>query len=208
MINRVGLFVDISNIYYCVFERFGSKVNYARYMDVAKGDGEIYRAYAYGAQLRDEATKFLACLRTFGYEPRYKRPKEFTSNDSRVDMQAIDNLIRLVRVNNLVEPVAVLRAEEAARQAKSIVWNRRDFRKADWDVGLTIDVVRYIDRLDTVVIGSADSDLAPLVSWVRERGCRCVVYGCNISRELQEAANIAIEIDQSVIEPRQHVENE
>ena len=43
-------------------------------------------------------------------------------------------------------------------------------KKADWDVGLTIDVVRMLDMLDVVVLVSGDGDFEPLISYCQSRG--------------------------------------
>ena len=43
-------------------------------------------------------------------------------------------------------------------------------KKADWDVGLTIDVVRMMDMLDVIVLVSGDGDYIPLVEYARNRG--------------------------------------
>lgn len=43
-------------------------------------------------------------------------------------------------------------------------------KKADWDVGLAVDVVRMLDMLDVVVIVSGDGDFIPLVEYVKSHG--------------------------------------
>ncbi len=43
-------------------------------------------------------------------------------------------------------------------------------KKADWDVGLAIDVVQTLDTLDVVVIVSGDGDFQPLVNYIQSRG--------------------------------------
>ena len=43
-------------------------------------------------------------------------------------------------------------------------------KKADWDVGLAIDVVKMLDMLDVVVIVSGDGDYIPLVEYAQSRG--------------------------------------
>lgn len=43
-------------------------------------------------------------------------------------------------------------------------------KKADWDVGLAIDVVQMLETLDVVVIVSGDGDFQPLVNYVKSRG--------------------------------------
>ena len=43
-------------------------------------------------------------------------------------------------------------------------------KKADWDVGLTVDVIRMLDMLDVVVLVSGDGDYLPLVEYIKNRG--------------------------------------
>ena len=43
-------------------------------------------------------------------------------------------------------------------------------KKADWDVGLAVDVIRMLDMLDVVIIASGDGDFLPLVDYVKSRG--------------------------------------
>lgn len=69
-----------------------------------------------------------------------------------------------------------------------------EVRKADWDVGITIDVVRCIDRFDVLILGSADGDMAPLVSWVQDHGASVHVFASGISRTLKDVAHSYQEI--------------
>jgi len=75
-------------------------------------------------------------------------------------------------------------------------------RKADWDVGITLDIVNAIEQkaVDMVILGSADSDLEPLVIWAKARGVDVVVFACGISRELKKSATKFIEIPESLLE--------
>ncbi|OGL67045.1 hypothetical protein A2856_00985 [Candidatus Uhrbacteria bacterium RIFCSPHIGHO2_01_FULL_63_20] len=43
-------------------------------------------------------------------------------------------------------------------------------KKADWDVGLAVDVIRMLDMLDVVVIVSGDGDFQPLIEYAKSRG--------------------------------------
>ena len=36
---------------------------------------------AYGVQVKDEAVKFISCLRHYGYEPKYRRPKTYRNGE-------------------------------------------------------------------------------------------------------------------------------
>lgn len=50
-------------------------------------------------------------------------------------------------------------------------------KKADWDVGLAIDVVQMLDVLDVVVIISGDGDYIPLIEHIQSRGRIAEVMG-------------------------------
>lgn len=78
--------------------------------------------------------------------------------------------------------------------------DNRIVRKVNWDVGIAMDIVRMTPRINTVILCSADEDLAPLVQWVRDQGVRCVVLACGISRLLKEVADSHIEITEELLE--------
>lgn len=61
-------------------------------------------------------------------------------------------------------------------------------KKADWDVGLAIDVVQMLDTLDVVVIVSGDGDFQPLVDYVHSRGrmAELMAFGETTSGKLIE----------------------
>jgi uncharacterized LabA/DUF88 family protein len=60
-------------------------------------------------------------------------------------------------------------------------------KKADWDVGLAIDVVQMLDSLDVVVIVSGDGDFEPLIDHVRSRGrmAEVMAFGQTTSSKLR-----------------------
>jgi uncharacterized LabA/DUF88 family protein len=88
------------------------------------------------------------------------------------------------------------------RYKKSKPSNKGESRINDWNVGIAMEVVRLIDRIDCVTIGSADPRLAPVVEWVIEKGVRCIVYACGISKELKSSADEFIEIRDDLLETK------
>ncbi len=64
-------------------------------------------------------------------------------------------------------------------------------KKADWDVGLAIDVVQMLDTLDVVVLASGDGDFLPLVNYVHSRGrmIEVMAFGQTTSGKLRTLAN-------------------
>lgn len=69
-------------------------------------------------------------------------------------------------------------------------------KKADWDVGLTIDAVRTAEIVDTVVICSGDGDFIPLVEYLKNNGRRTEVlaFGRSTSQKLKEAVDDFIDL--------------
>lgn len=70
----VGIFVDVSNVYYCVSKAFPNrKVDYQKYLERAAGDNAIFRAMAFGVQNNPDSAKFVSCLKHIGFDPKFKK---------------------------------------------------------------------------------------------------------------------------------------
>lgn len=159
MAKRIGIYMDVSNLYYSVLAKFGKrKLDYKKFLNYVKDLGDVVVANAYGAQMNAEAKPFISCLRQIGYVPRYKQLKVFTN----------------------------------AGQAPKY--------KANWDIGITVDIIKALPNLDVIVLGSADGDFQPLADLVMGQGKSVIVIACNISRDLRDTCAQAIEIPESLIE--------
>lgn len=74
MSNRVSVFIDVGNQFYCINKKWaGRKLNYEKYLEKARTFGGIGRAFAYGTQVDDTAAKFITALHHLGFEPQYKQ---------------------------------------------------------------------------------------------------------------------------------------
>ncbi len=65
-------------------------------------------------------------------------------------------------------------------------------KKADWDVGLTVDAIRLSPSLDAVVIVSGDGDYVPLVEYLQKssgKQVEVVAFGQTVSSKLVDAAD-------------------
>ena len=63
-------------------------------------------------------------------------------------------------------------------------------KKADWDVGLAIDVIRMLDMLDVIVLVTGDGDFVPLIEFAKSRGriVEVIAFRETTSSKLVEAA--------------------
>jgi uncharacterized LabA/DUF88 family protein len=76
----------------------------------------------------------------------------------------------------------------------------REIRRADWDVGMAMDVVKILDQVDVVVFCTADSDMAPCIEYVQFRGKEARVLACAISFELWKCCPNCREIHPDILQ--------
>ncbi|MFH1426065.1 MAG: NYN domain-containing protein [Candidatus Kerfeldbacteria bacterium] len=143
---RVGVFVDVQNMYYSARALYDQRVDFGEILKEAVGNRKLVRAMAYviKAEKEDEKT-FFDALEERGYELRSKELLTFYGGH----------------------------------------------QKGDWDVGLSMDVVRLAPKLDVVVIVSGDGDFADLVTYVKSMGCRAeaIAFGSSSSSQLREVVD-------------------
>ena len=74
--------------------------------------------------------------------------------------------------------------------------------KADWDVGLTVEVLLGRDKLDVVVLGSGDGDFLPLVSALKQQGVRVEIaaFEARAASELGRIADRLFALDETILE--------
>lgn len=83
---RVGVYVDVQNMYYSAKNLYESKVDFSKLLDHAVMNRKLVRASAYviKADTPDESD-FFEALRRIGYEVRVKELKEFYGGQKKGD---------------------------------------------------------------------------------------------------------------------------
>jgi len=150
---RIGVFADVSNLYFCCKEKFQKKINYLKLLQFATGENSCIAAVTYGIRSTDSGN-FIKALENIGWKVNFRVPKGFLDGS----------------------------------------------KKADCDTHMILDVVRYTELLDSVVLCTADGDFAPLIEWLHEKRRKVIVIGCNISHELTEIADTSLEITEKILE--------
>lgn len=144
---RVGVFIDVQNMYYSAKNLFGAKVNFGNIVKEAIGGRQLIRAIAYVVSTESkEEQPFFDALNNLGIETRDKPLQIFFGGD----------------------------------------------KKADWDVGLTVDAIRLAQTLDAVVLVSGDGDYVPLIDYIRlnqGKQAEVMAFGETTSSKLIEAAD-------------------
>ena len=70
-------------------------------------------------------------------------------------------------------------------------------KKADWDVGITVDAIRISPSVDTIVLASGDGDFLQLVDYLKNQGKRVevIAFSRSASSKLKESADEFIDIE-------------
>jgi uncharacterized protein (TIGR00288 family) len=69
-------------------------------------------------------------------------------------------------------------------------------KKADWDVGITVDAIGLAPKLDVVVLVTGDGDFVPLVQYLQCQGqlVEVAAFGETTSSRLREAADDMLDL--------------
>lgn len=148
---RVGVFIDVQNMYYSAKNLFGAKVNFGNIVKEAIADRKLIRAIAYVVRTETkEEQPFFDALYNLGIETKERPLQVFYGGD----------------------------------------------KKADWDVGITVDAIRLSPSLDAIVLVSGDGDYIPLVDYLRNQGkqVEVVAFGGTTSSKLVEAVDHFIDL--------------
>lgn len=89
------------------------------------------------------------------------------------------------------------RMSEVQGESKKVI------RRAEWDVGIAMDAVRMSKKVQVAVLCSSDTDLIPLLDWLKDEGVICVVLACGVPRELRERADKCFEIDDLLFDKKE-----
>jgi len=149
---RVGVFVDVQNLYYSARNLYNSYVNFSKIRDLAQSKGNLVRAVAYGVKADiNKEESFFDALREAGFEVKLK------------DLQIFPG----------------------------------GLKKGDWDVGMTVDMIRMAPKLDVAILVSGDGDFSDLVDYLQNLGLYVLViaFSASSSSRLVEKADEFIDMD-------------
>ncbi len=156
---RVGVFVDVQNLYYSARAIYGKKVNFLNLLKDAVAKGQLIRAIAYVVKADiEEERAFFEALERAGFQVKFK------------DLQIFPD----------------------------------GTRKANWDVGIAMDIIKMAPKLDVVVLASGDGDFTELVEYLKNQGhlVEVMAFGKSTSTRLKEAADYFIDLDEK---PTRHL---
>lgn len=172
---RVGIFIDVQNLYHSAKNLYRGRVNYRELIKYLVGERQLIRSMAY--VVKSEGIVDAAPSRAEGMRPAHRADEGISSEAA--FFEALEKAGLELRVKDLqVYPGGM--------------------KKADWDVGLAVDAIRMSSFLDVVVIVSGDGDFLPLVDYLKWGVGRLVevaAFRRSASSKLQEAADTFINIE-------------
>lgn len=73
--------------------------------------------------------------------------------------------------------------------------------KANWDMGMALDILGMVDHVDTIVLASGDGDFAALVEFIKTKNKRVEVFAFpdNTAYDLKEKADKFVALGENVI---------
>jgi uncharacterized LabA/DUF88 family protein len=156
---RVGVFVDVQNLYYSARNLYNGRVKFNEVLDAAVGDRKLVRAIAYVVQAdMPEEHTFFEALDKAGFEVKRKELQTFAGGA----------------------------------------------QKGDWDVGIAMDIIKAMNKLDVVVLCSGDGDFVPLLEYLHMTGqlTETIAFGRSCSSKVKELTDNFIDLDEN---PRKYL---
>lgn len=99
--NRVLAIIDVSNLYYTIIKKFGSKkkLDYRKLRDYCSKRGHLYRAICYASEMDGKGEEFFGCLKSMGFEIKTKEVKTYvnagvTRQKANCDIEMVVDIIR------------------------------------------------------------------------------------------------------------------
>ncbi len=132
----------------------------------------LYHAKVNFAEILKVAIAGRKLVRAFAYVVRTK------SGDEKPFFEALESFGIEIRVKDLQEYADGL-------------------KKADWDVGITVDAIRISPGIDTVVLVSGDGDFLQLIEYLKNQGKRVegISFGKTTSSKLKEILDDHVDLD-------------
>jgi len=151
---RVGVLIDVQNLYHSAKNLYKAKVNFREILKSAVSQRSLIRVFAYVVRTKTgEEKPFFEALTKLGIETKVRDLQEFYGG----------------------------------------------LKKADWDVGITVDAIRIAASVDTIILASGDGDFIQLVEYLKNQGKRVEImaFGRSASSRLKEIADEFIDLEKN-----------
>ena len=166
---RVGIFIDVQNLYHSAKNLYRGRVNYEELIKHLTGNRQLIRAMAYVA--KSEGIVDIPATRTGEGSAEASAESSF--------FEALEKAGLELRMKDLQ------------------VW-ADGTKKADWDVGMAVDAIRMSSSLDVIILVTGDGDFLPLIDYLKWGAGKLVevsAFRRSASSKLVEAADHFVSIE-------------
>lgn len=174
---RVGVFIDVVNLYHSAKNLYHGRVNYAELMKTLIMGRQFVRAMAY-------VVKSEGIIESHQYNNSRKNKNNYPNQVSQSSSEGA-----------FFEALEKAGLELRVKDLQIFVDGTK---KGDWDVGMTVDAIRQSSSLDVVVLVTGDGDFVPLIEYLRFGSGKIVevaAFSRSASLKLQESADKFINIE-------------
>lgn len=217
---RVGIFVDVANLYHSAKNLYQGRVNYAELIKHLVGGRQLIRAMAYVVRSEGVEPQHAAAHGqphgATGVTGSLARRERMAEKDQAAAAELVPGSAGMTNGdtnagNGTSSEASFFEALEKAGlelRMKDLQIYAGGMKKGDWDVGLTVDVIRMMPFLDVIILVTGDGDYIPLVNYVKWAGGRVVEVASfrrSASSKLVEAADEFVNIEtlpRAIMKPR------
>lgn len=177
---RVGIFLDIQNLYHSAKNLYKGRVNYRELIKSLLAQRKLIRAVAYVVKSEQDNTEvnFRTGAGVDAGAGNGAEPKTMSAEASFFE---------------------ALSSAGIELRMKDLQIFAGGMKKADWDVGMAVDAIRMANFLDVVILVTGDGDFVPLVDylkWGLGRQVEVASFGRTASARLKEVADVFINIEE------------
>lgn len=145
---RVGVFIDVQNLYYSAKNMFGKKVNFGNIVKEAVADRKLIRAIAYVVRTEgQEEAPFFEALYNLGIETREKDLQIFSSGLKKADWD-VGLAVDAIRLSQSLDAIALVSGDGDYLPLVDYL------QKSS---GKQVEVVAFGETSSTRLIAAADS---------------------------------------------------
>lgn len=104
---RVGVFIDVQNMYYSAKNLYNSKVNFGNILETAVADRQLIRAIAYVVKATGEEKPFFEALFQRGLETKERPVQVFESGAKKADWD-VGIAVDAIRIGEILDVIVLV----------------------------------------------------------------------------------------------------
>ncbi len=189
MDTKTYAFIDAANLFYGGEKSLGWKIDYKKLYRYLKEKYQVSKAFYYagvethGIQYSILDRKPLELNKLLSYLQKKLKGK----NINEEDIILIGKHIKRIRFYKKLEEFGY----KLRLKPTKIYWNEgKPVKKANCDVDMTLDLIRYIKQYSTALIMSGDGDFAAVIKYLQSRKRKVVILarGERSAKEIKQLA--------------------